>query len=48
VPFEDPLALAAWLSEMPGVIEHGLFPPEMVAEVLVARGEEVERIAVAG
>jgi ribose 5-phosphate isomerase A len=48
VPFEDPLALAAWLSEMPGVIEHGLFPPEMVSEVLVARGDQVERIVVGG
>ena len=37
--FEDPRALATWLSEMPGVIEHGLFPAEMVAEVLVGRGE---------
>ena len=46
-PFDDPRALAEWLSEMPGVIEHGLFPPEMVAEVLVGRGEDVERIAVA-
>jgi len=46
--FDDPRAVAAWLSEMPGVIEHGLFPPEMVAEVLVGRGEEVERLAVAG
>jgi ribose 5-phosphate isomerase A len=46
-PVDDPHALAAWLSGMPGVIEHGLFPPSMVAEVLVGRGEEVERIAVA-
>ena len=46
--FDDPTALATWLSETPGVIEHGLFPPEMVAEVLVGRGEEVERIAVTG
>jgi ribose 5-phosphate isomerase A len=45
--FDDPQALATWLSEMPGVIEHGLFPPALVAEVLVGRGEEVERIAVA-
>jgi ribose 5-phosphate isomerase A len=44
---EDPAALAMWLSEMPGVVEHGLFPPAMVAEVLVGRGERVERIAVA-
>jgi ribose 5-phosphate isomerase A len=47
-PVDDPRALAEWLSEMPGVIEHGLFPPEMVAEVLVGRGDDVERIAVAG
>ena len=46
--FDDPTELATWLSETPGVIEHGLFPPEMVAEVLVGRGEEVERIAVTG
>ncbi len=45
--FDDPAALAAWLSAMPGVVEHGLFAPEMVADVLVGRGEEVERIAVA-
>jgi ribose 5-phosphate isomerase A len=46
--FEDPAELASWLSGMPGVIEHGLFGPEMVAEVLVGRGEAVERIAVSG
>jgi ribose 5-phosphate isomerase A len=44
--FDDPRTLASWLSGMPGVIEHGLFGPEMVAEVLVGRGAEVERIAV--
>ena len=46
--FDDPAELASWLSAMPGVVEHGLFPPSMVAEVLVGRGEEVERIAVSG
>lgn len=46
-PFEEPGTLAAWLSEMPGVVEHGLFPPAMVADVLVGRGEQVDRIAVA-
>ena len=46
-PFEDPHELATWLSEMPGVVEHGLFPPSMVSEVLVGRGEQVERIPVA-
>lgn len=39
----DPAALAALLAATPGVIEHGLFPPAMVAEVLIARGEDVER-----
>lgn len=41
--FEDPAVLATWLSEQPGVVEHGLFPPSMVAEVLIGRGQEVER-----
>jgi ribose 5-phosphate isomerase A len=45
--FDDAPALAAWLSEMPGVVEHGLFPASMVAEVLVGRGDDVERIPVA-
>jgi ribose 5-phosphate isomerase A len=46
--FDDVPALAAWLSQMPGVVEHGLFPAAMVAEVLVGRGEDVERITVSG
>jgi ribose 5-phosphate isomerase A len=45
--FDDPGELASWLSAMPGVVEHGLFPPEMVAEVLVGRSDGVERIPVA-
>jgi ribose 5-phosphate isomerase A len=47
-PFEDPAILAAWLAATPGVVGHGLFPPEMVATVLVGRGAEVERIDVPG
>ena len=47
-PVEDPAALAARLAAVPGVIEHGLFPPAMVTEVLVARGEEVERRVLRG
>ena len=43
-PVDDPPTLAAWLSSTPGVVEHGLFPPEMVATVLVARGKSVDRI----
>jgi ribose 5-phosphate isomerase A len=40
--FEDPAALAAWLSAMPGVIDHGLFPSDLVHDVLIARGAEIE------
>ena len=42
---EDPAALAAWLSSTAGVVAHGLFPPELVSDVLVGRGGTVERIA---
>jgi ribose 5-phosphate isomerase A len=41
--FGDPAALAAWLSGTAGVVEHGLFPPDMVTTVLVGRGGSVER-----
>jgi ribose 5-phosphate isomerase A len=34
--------LAARLSAQPGVVDHGLFPPELVSDILVARGTEVE------
>ena len=43
-PVGDPAALAARLSSTPGVVAHGLFPPQMVAMVLVGRGESVDRI----
>lgn len=42
--FEDPESLAARLSGAPGVVEHGLFPAAMVDELLVGRGERVERM----
>jgi ribose 5-phosphate isomerase A len=41
----DPTALAAWLDADPGVAAHGLFPPELVSEVLVAEGSSVRRTA---
>ncbi|HEX8753947.1 MAG TPA: ribose-5-phosphate isomerase RpiA [Solirubrobacterales bacterium] len=44
----DPAELAARLEADPGVAAHGLFPPAMVSEVLVGRGEEVERTSIAG
>ena len=34
----DPAALAARLEADPGVAAHGLFPPDMVSEVLVGAG----------
>ncbi len=43
-PVDDPAALAVRLSTTPGVVQHGLFPPEMVATVLVGRGESVDRV----
>ena len=43
-PVDDPAALADRLAQVPGVIEHGLFAPVLVSEVLVGREETVERI----
>jgi ribose 5-phosphate isomerase A len=39
---DDPEQLSATLSATVGVVEHGLFPPELVSDVLVGRGEQVE------
>ena len=41
-PLDDPAAVAALLSSTPGVVDHGLFPPSMVTDVVIARGSEVE------
>jgi ribose 5-phosphate isomerase A len=38
-----PAPLAAMLDADPGVAAHGLFPPAMVSEVLIGRGDEVQR-----
>ena len=46
--FDDPQALSERLCAAVGVIDHGLFAPSMVAEVLVGRGDRVERIPVSG
>jgi ribose 5-phosphate isomerase A len=43
-PVEDPADLADRLAAVPGVVEHGLFPPELVSEILVAREGQVKRI----
>jgi ribose 5-phosphate isomerase A len=39
----DPAALAARLEADPGVSSHGLFPPDMVSEVVVGAGDAVNR-----
>lgn len=44
---DDPADLASRLSQTPGVVEHGLFEPALVSEVVVARGSTVERLAFA-
>ncbi len=36
-PFDDPAGLAAYLAAMPGVVDHGLFPPALVSDVIVGR-----------
>ena len=41
---DDPATLAARLETDPGVAAHGLFPPQMVSEVIVGRGSSAERI----
>jgi ribose 5-phosphate isomerase A len=40
-PVDDPAALAALLDADPGVVAHGLFGPELVADVIVAADGEV-------
>jgi ribose 5-phosphate isomerase A len=44
-PIEHPPALAAVLGATPGVVEHGLFPPEMVSEILIGEEGGVRRRA---
>jgi ribose 5-phosphate isomerase A len=44
-PVEDAHGLAVRLSKTPGVVEHGLFAPELVSEVLVAGADGVRRRA---
>jgi ribose 5-phosphate isomerase A len=44
----DPARLAARLEADPGVAGHGLFPPEMVSELFIGRGDAVERSSIRG
>jgi ribose 5-phosphate isomerase A len=41
-PVEDPAVLAALLDAEPGVVAHGLFGPELITDVVVARGGAVD------
>jgi ribose 5-phosphate isomerase A len=45
-PVGDPTALAAALSAVPGVVDHGLFPPALVSLVLVGHADgSVEHVS---
>jgi ribose 5-phosphate isomerase A len=41
---DDPAELAARLDAIPGVVAHGLFPPALVSDVLIAYGSEVRAL----
>ena len=47
-PLGDPAELALRLSAMPGVVEHGLFPPEMVNDIFVGQRSRVSRRRING
>jgi ribose 5-phosphate isomerase A len=47
-PVGDPAELAARLDAIPGVVAHGLFPPELVTDVIVARGGRVDHTVIRG
>jgi len=47
-PIGDPSELAARLEADPGIAAHGLFPPDMVTEVLVGTGGAVDRLTLSG
>ena len=44
--FDDPEMLAAWLSAVTGVVEHGLFSPALVSDFIIGRGDDVEHLRV--
>jgi ribose 5-phosphate isomerase A len=47
-PVDDPAELARRLDAEPGVVDHGLFPPKYVTDIVVAAGGEVEHREVPG
>lgn len=44
----DPAVLAVRLSGTPGLVEHGLFPPELVSQVLVGSVSGIRRLSPSG
>jgi ribose 5-phosphate isomerase A len=47
-PIGDPVELAGWFATIPGIVEHGLFPPQLVGEVIVGRGNRAEPLSILG
>src|SRR3954452_18650579 len=47
-PVDDPVRLAVGLDAEPGVVAHGLFGPELVTDVVVARDGDVEHTVIRG
>ncbi len=47
-PVGDPAGLATRLAATPGLVEHGLFGPDLVTEVLVGHGERVQALVPSG
>ena len=47
-PIGDPAELAGWFGTIPGIVEHGLFPPKLVSEAIVGRGDRAEPLAIVG
>ena len=43
-PVEEPDQLATRLSQTPGVVGHGLFPPHLTTEILVATGSGIRTL----
>ncbi len=41
-PVGDPKQLSIWLSATPGLVEHGLFAPNLVSDILIAGASGVE------
>jgi ribose 5-phosphate isomerase A len=45
---DDPGELARWLSAVPGLVEHGLFAPSLISDILIAGAGGVEHLELSG